>query len=66
MRPYLQITGLLFGLIAVVPLLRLVRHWPIQLADYSVPVWASWIGLAIAGGLSLWALRLLRGTGRAG
>ncbi len=65
MRPYLQITGLLFGLIAVVHVLRLVRHWPIQMADYSVPVWTSWIGLAIAGGLSLWALRLLRGAGRA-
>jgi hypothetical protein len=65
MRAYLQITGALFGLIAVVHVLRLIRHWPIQLAEYSVPLWASWVGLIIAGGLSIWALRLLRVTGRA-
>jgi hypothetical protein len=65
MRAYLQITGALFGLIAVVHVLRLIRHWPIQLAEYSVPLGASWVGLIIAGGLSIWAVRLLRVTGRA-
>ena len=65
MRAYLQITGALFGLIAVVHFLRLIRHWPIQLAGYSVPLWASWVGLILAGALCVWAVRLLRATGRA-
>ena len=64
MRAYLQITGALFGLIAVAHLLRLFRHWPIDLAGYAVPLWASWLGLVLAGGLSVWAVRLVRATSR--
>jgi hypothetical protein len=64
MRAYLQISGALFGLIAVGHLVRLFRHWSVDLAGYTVPLWASWIGLAFAGGLSVWALRLMRATPR--
>jgi hypothetical protein len=62
MRAYLQISGLLFGLIAVGHLYRLLRHWPVDLAGHVVPLWISWLGLILAGGLSIWALRLLRFT----
>jgi hypothetical protein len=64
MRAYLQISGTLFGLIAVAHLLRLFRHWPVDLAGYTMPLWASWIGLLVAGGLSVWALRLVRAAPR--
>jgi hypothetical protein len=60
MQAYLQISGVLFGLIALVHLLRLLRHWPVVLAGYMVPLWASWLGLILAAGLSIWALRLTR------
>jgi hypothetical protein len=66
MRAYLQISGALFGLIALAHLLRLFRHWPIDLAGHVVPLWASWLGLLLAGGLSIWALRLMRVTRRVG
>lgn len=65
MRAYLRISGTLFGLIALVHLLRLFRHWPVDLAGSTVPLWASWVGLVLAGGLSVWALRLMRATSRA-
>jgi hypothetical protein len=65
MRTYLLISGTLFGLIALAHLLRLFRHWPIELAGNTLPLWASWVGLVLAGGLSVWALRLLRATPRA-
>jgi hypothetical protein len=64
MRAYLQISGTLFGLIALGHVLRLVQHWPVDLAGYVVPLWASWLGLVLAGGLSIWALRLVRATPR--
>jgi hypothetical protein len=64
MRAYLQISGTLFGLIAVGHLLRLFRHWPADVAGYAVPLWVSWIGLLLTGGLSVWALRLMRATPR--
>ena len=60
MRAYLQISGALFGLIALAHLLRLFRHWPVDLAGHLVPLWASWLGLVVAGALSIWALRLMR------
>ncbi|HEY8256969.1 MAG TPA: hypothetical protein VIG08_04880 [Gemmatimonadales bacterium] len=60
MRAYLQVSGALFGLIALAHLIRLFRHWEVDVAGYLVPVWASWIGLALAGVLSIWALRLMR------
>ena len=65
MRAYLQITGALFGIIALAHLHRIFRHWPIDVAGHMVPLWVSWLGLLVAGGLSVWALRLLRGVSRA-
>jgi hypothetical protein len=64
MRAYLQTSGALFGIIALAHLLRLFRHWPIDLAGHMVPMWASWLGLVLAGGLSIWALRLIRAMPR--
>ena len=64
MRAYLQISGALFGLIALAHLHRLLRHWPVDLAGHMVPLWASWVGLLLAGGLSIWAFRLVRATPR--
>jgi hypothetical protein len=64
MRAYLQISGALFGLIAMAHLLRIIRHWPVDLAGLMVPLWASWLGLIVAGGLSVWALRLMRAIPR--
>ena len=64
MRAYLQSSCALFGVIALAHLLRLFRHWPVEFAGRAVPVWASWIGLLIAGALTLWAIRLLRAMPR--
>jgi hypothetical protein len=64
MRAYLQISGALFGIMAVAHLLRLFRHWPIDFAGQIIPLWASWPGLLLAGGLCIWALRLLRAMPR--
>jgi hypothetical protein len=66
MRAYLQTSGAVFGVIAIAHLLRLLRHWPIDLAGQPVPLWASWLGLVLAGALSIWALRLIRDIPRTG
>ena len=66
MRAYLQTSGAVFGVIAVVHLLRLLWHWPIDLAGQLVPLWVSWLGLVLSGALSIWALRLIRAIPRTG
>ncbi len=62
MRAYLLASGALFGIITLVHVHRLVQHWPIDIAGHMVPLSVSWLGLLLAGGLSVWALRLLRGS----
>ena len=65
MRPYLLITATLFGLIALAHVSRLLRHWPVNLGSYTVPLGVPWLGLLVAGGLCIWALRLARTVPRA-
>jgi hypothetical protein len=62
MRAYLLISGALFGIVALAHMYRLVLHWPIDVAGHMVPLAVSWLGLLLAAGLSVWALRLLRGS----
>jgi len=60
MKAYLITSGSLFTLIALFHLARLLQHWPAVLAAWAVPVWASGLGLIVAGSLALWAFRLVR------
>jgi hypothetical protein len=32
--------------------------WPVDIGDWSVPMWFSWIGLVVAGGLAFFGFRL--------
>jgi hypothetical protein len=60
MRHYLGISGTLFGLIALGHFLRLVFHWPAEVANWVVPFWFSLIGLILPAALGIWAFRLAR------
>ncbi len=60
MRPYLQASGTLFVLIAVVHLVRLMYRAPAEVAQWAVPLWVSVIGFVLPGVLAVWAFRLLR------
>ncbi len=57
MRAYLQISGLVFGVVALLHVARLLLGWPAQIAGWDVPVWLSWLAFAAAGVLSFWAFR---------
>ena len=60
-KPFTQVAGLVFLAIAVAHLLRLVQGWQVTIADSAVPLWVSWIALAISG---LFAVMLLRESRR--
>ncbi len=55
---YLKISGGVFGIVALLHLLRLFYGWSVQIGEVVIPIWLSWLGLAFAGGLSIWAFRL--------
>jgi hypothetical protein len=58
MRPYLWISGLLFGAVALVHILRLAYGWPAQIGGWTVPLEVSWLGVVVAGALCAWGLTL--------
>ena len=47
-RLFSLITATLFSLIALLHVLRLLRGWQVTIGDVVVPLWISWIGLAVA------------------
>jgi hypothetical protein len=49
----------LFGLVAVVHLIRAFRRWPLLIGGYPVPAVVSVIVFVVAGGMALWAWRVL-------
>jgi hypothetical protein len=59
MRGYLLISGVIFGVVALVHLQRLVAPWPVVIAGWNVPVWVSVAAVIVAGALCGWAIRLL-------
>jgi hypothetical protein len=50
--------GVIFALVALVHLLRIYMGWPVVIGNWEVPMWLSWIGFIVAGGLSYFGLRL--------
>jgi hypothetical protein len=61
-RTFCMLAAAIFGLIAVLQLLRIVMGWPVTLNGIDVPFWLSWIAAAVAGALSFVGLRAARTT----
>jgi len=59
-KTYAAIAAAIFGLVALLHLLRLLMGWSIVIEAWTVPMWLSWIGLVVAGALSYFGARLAR------
>jgi hypothetical protein len=59
-RLFSLITATLFSLIALLHVLRLLRGWEVTIGDVVVPLWISWIGLAVATYLAYQGFKLSR------
>jgi hypothetical protein len=57
MRRYAMVSGAFFSLLAAVQLTRFVLHWPVQVADVAVPLWASLLAFVVASAFAIWAFR---------
>ena len=38
------VAGVIFTLVALFHLVRIYMGWPVDIGDWSVPMWFSWIG----------------------
>ena len=59
-RTYFVVSALIFAVVAILHVLRSLNHWTFQIGSLLLPPWVSWIGMFVAGGLSLWGFRLAR------
>ena len=54
---YALISGIVFGVVAVLQAVRAFNEWPVQVGPLAVPVWFSWVAFVVAAGLCLWAFK---------
>ena len=59
-KEYCAVSGVLFALVALAHLLRIAYGMDVQIDDYSVPMFVSWIGFIVPGALAVWAFRTSR------
>jgi uncharacterized integral membrane protein len=50
----------IFAVVALFHLVRIYMDWPVMIGDWSVPMWVSWIGLVVAGGLAFFRVETCR------
>jgi hypothetical protein len=58
-QAFLLISGIIFGIVALLHVFRLALRWQIRINQREVPMWVSVGGLIVAAGLSFWGLWLL-------
>ena len=56
MKPFTSLAIAIFTIVAIAHLLRILLGWEVIIQGTVVPMWASYLGLIIAGGLAflLW------------
>jgi len=59
-KTFVATAAVIFGIVALLHLLRLVMGWSVVIEDWTVPMWFSWIGLVVAGALSYFGMRHVR------
>jgi hypothetical protein len=59
MRAYVQLSGVLFALVALGHLVRMLARWPLLIAGYPLPALASLVVAGVTAAMSVWAWRLL-------
>jgi len=57
-RTFSLVTGILFLLVALLHAIRLLRGWQVSVEGAAMPIWISWIGLAVAAYLAYQGFRL--------
>ena len=58
-KTFTIVASAIFAAVALFHVLRILMGWPAMIGGWTVPMWVSWIGLVIAGGLSYFGLRLV-------
>lgn len=60
-KEYCVVSGVLLALVALAHLLRIVNGMSIQVDEFVVPMFVSWVAFIVPAGLAIWAFRISRG-----
>ena len=60
MKPFTHLAIAVFGLVALLQLLRVVMGWEVSIAGVSIPPWASVVAVLLAATLAVMVHRELR------
>jgi len=58
-QAFFLVSGIIFGLVALLHALRLVFRWQVRLRSQEIPMWLSGVSFVAAAGLCVWAFWLL-------
>jgi len=64
LKLYLVVSGAIFALVGAFHFLRLFYGWPILVGTHAVPFALSYVGGPVSTAYCVWAVWLLRATGR--
>lgn len=62
-KSYLTVTCFLFLVFAVAHLFRVIFALPVQVDNWTIPIWVSWLPFVGAAFMSLWGFWLTRARG---
>ncbi len=57
-KTFLVVTGVIFSILTILHVLRLIGGWRAEVENITIPIWASWLGVFIAGFLAYNAFQL--------
>jgi len=52
---YAVVSGVLFGVVAVLQAVRALYQWPVHIGGVEIPLWGSWVAVVATGSLCVWA-----------
>lgn len=56
-KPFATLAGILLLIVAAAHLLRILGGWKVTIDDTSIPMWASWAAVVLAGSLGALLVR---------
>ena len=60
-RAYVIVTAIFLAIGAAAHLVRLIVGFAIVIGTWDVPIWASWVSVAVAAIVSAWGFRVAAG-----
>ncbi len=61
-KAYCRVSAIIFAVVALAHLARLFYGWSVIIDAATIPMFVSWVGLVVTGGLAYWGFQGARGA----